>query len=292
MRALLANEWLLIPLFAIAVFIFSYQIADRVIDFLRDKSLGKKDEVIRYLKLMSTDVDERKVTLLMLAMSFGLGSLFFILFWPKVLIGLVFGVTVTIIGWSMPLIIVKALYERRCTRFVDQMVDGLTIMANGVKSGSNAAQAMGRVVEIMGNPISQEFRIVLNQVQFGQSFEDALTDLGERIPRPDVQMFVTAINILKETGGNLAETFQTIVLVIRERQKVEKKIEAMTAQGLMQGLIVTMVPFVLAGVFYLVDPAFIMPMFNTTLGLFLCFVILTLQITGGIVIKKVVTIKV
>lgn len=192
----------------------------------------------------------------------------------------------------MPLIIVKLLYERRCTAFTNQMVDGLTIMANGIKSGSTAAQAMSRVVEIMGNPMSQEFRIVLNQVQFGQSFEESLNDLGERIPRPDVQMFVTAINILKETGGNLAETFQTIVVVIRERQKVEKKIEAMTAQGLMQGLIVTMVPFVLAIVFYIIDPAFIMPMFTTTLGLFLCFVILTLQITGGIVIKKIVTIKV
>jgi tight adherence protein B len=81
-------------------------------------------------------------------------------------------------------------------------------------------------------------------------------------------------------------------LVIRERQKIEKKIQAMTAQGLMQGLIVTMVPFVLAIIFYLMDPAFIKPMFNTTLGLILCFVILVLQIIGGIVIRKIVTIKV
>lgn len=292
MRAIFANEWVLIPLFSIAVFIIVFALADRAIDFLRDKSLGKKDEVIRYMKLMSAEVDEKRLTMLMLFMSFGLGALFFILFWPKVLVGLVFGVAVTIVGWSLPLMIVKNMYERRCSRFTDQMVDGLTIMANGIKSGSNAAQAMSRVVEIMGNPISQEFRLVLTQVQFGQSFEAALNDLGERIPRPDVQMFVTAINILKETGGNLAETFQTIVVVIRERQKVEKKIEAMTAQGLMQGLIVTMVPFVLAGIFYMVDPTFIAPMFSTTLGLILCFVILTLQIIGGIVIKKIVTIKV
>lgn len=292
MKGLLANEWILIPLIAICAFIIVFQTADKAVEFLKEKSLGKKDEVIRYLRLMSTEVDERKVTLLMLFMSFGMGALFFLLFWPKVIIGLVFGVSVTVAGWSLPLILVQRLYNSRCTKFVDQMVDGLTIMANGIKSGSNAPQAMQRVVDIMGNPIAQEFRMVLNQVQFGQSFEDALTDLGERIPRPDVQMFVIAINILKETGGNLAETFQTIVLVIRERQKVEKKIEAMTAQGIMQGMIVSAVPFVLAGVFYLVDPAFIMPMFTTTLGLFLCFVILVLQIIGGIVIKKIVTIKV
>ncbi|MBX2987984.1 MAG: type II secretion system F family protein [Bdellovibrionaceae bacterium] len=288
----LANEWILIPLIAVCAFIIVYNVADRALDFLRDKSLGTRSEVIRHMRLMSVPVDEKRLTLLMLFLSFGLGSLFFILFWPKVLVGLLFGVTVTIVGWSLPLIFIRIIYERRCTRFTDQMVDGLTIMANGVKSGSNAPQAMLRVVEIMGNPISQEFKIVLNQTQFGQSFEEALNDLGERIPRPDVQMFVTSVNILKETGGNLAETFQTIVMVIRERQKVEKKIQAMTAQGIMQGLVVTMIPFVLAGVFFLIDPNFIRPMFSTTLGLFLCFAILTLQIIGGIMIKKIVTIKV
>lgn len=292
MMSFLSKEWILIPLIAICAFIIVYNSADKVLGFLKDKSLGKKDEVIRYLRLMSTEVDEKRVTLLMLFMSFGLGALFFILFWPKVTVGLFFGIVVTVVGWQMPLIIVRGIYERRCNKFVDQMVDGLTVMANGIKSGTNAQQAMQRVVEIMGNPISQEFQIVLNQTQFGQSFEEALNDLGERIPRPDVQMFVTSINILKETGGNLAETFQTIVMVVRERQKVEKKIEALTAQGVMQGLIVTMVPFVLAGVFFLIDPNFIKPMFTTTLGWFLCFAILTLQIIGGIAIKKIVTIKV
>ena len=153
-------------------------------------------------------------------------------------------------------------------------------------------QAMQRVTEIMGAPIRNEFQQVITQTQFGQSLEEALVDLGERIPKPDVQMFVTAINILKETGGNMAETFETIVYVIRERQKVEKKIQAMTAQGLMQGLIVSMIPLVLVGVFFVIDPAFIMPMFNTTLGLVLCFVMLTLEIIGGLIIKKIVTIKV
>lgn len=288
----MANEWLLIPVFAICVFIVVYQSADKVIDFLYRKSLGAKPEIIRFLKLMGTEVNEKRLTALMLFMSFGMGSLFFIIFWPKVVPGLIFGSIMTAVGWSLPLMLIKALYERRCTTFVNQMVDGVTIMANGIKSGSSAPQAMRKVVEIMGNPISKEFETVLQQVQFGQSFEEALTDLGERIPRPDVQMFVTSINILKETGGNLAETFQTIVLVIRERQKVEKKIEALTAQGIAQGVIVTLIPFLLAGVFFLIDPAFIKPMFNTTIGLVLCLVILALQIIGGIAIKKIVTIKV
>ncbi|MES3037560.1 MAG: type II secretion system F family protein [Bdellovibrionota bacterium] len=292
MKSFLFSQWILIPAVALCVFTIVFIWADPVIEFLKEKSLGKKDEVIRYMRIMNVEVDEKRITILMLLMSFGLGIVFFFLFWPNVIIGALFGAAVTVAGWALPLILVKGIYEKRCTKFTDQMVDGLTIMANGIKSGTNPAQSMERVIEIMGNPISQEFRQVLNATQLGQSFEDALTDLGVRIPRPDVQMFVTSINILKETGGNMAETFETIVQVVRERQKVEKKIEAMTAQGMMQGLIVTMIPFLLAGIFFVVDPGFIKPMFTTTIGLVLCFVILALQIIGGIVIRKMVTIKV
>jgi tight adherence protein B len=172
------------------------------------------------------------------------------------------------------------------------MVDALTIMANGVKSGANPAQSMQRVVEIMANPISAEFSQVLTQTQFGQSFEEALNDLAVRIPRPDVQMFVVAINILKETGGNMSETFETIVTTIRERQKLEKKIAAMTAQGIMQGAIVTCIPFILLAVFYFLDPGHIEPMFSTTPGLLMLMGMVVLQIIGGVMIKKIVTIKV
>ncbi|MGZ3742784.1 MAG: type II secretion system F family protein [Pseudobdellovibrionaceae bacterium] len=292
MPSFLLNEWFLIPTVSICVFLIAFNFSDRILNFLYKRSLGQREEVMRLLKLMSVEIDQRQITWAILLLSFGMGFLFFLLFWPNIILGILFGTAITIAGWSLPVLAVKFLYERRCGQFVDQMVDGLTIMANGIKSGSNAMQSMERVIEIMGNPISQEFRQVVTQHQFGQSFEEALLDLGERIPRPDVQMFVTAINILKETGGNLAETFETIVTTIRERQKVEKKIQALTAQGLMQGLIVTMIPFILAIVFLVIDPSYIKPMFNTTLGLVLLFAMLGLQIIGGILIRKIVTIKV
>lgn len=287
-----ANEWVLIPLFGICVFIFVILWADKSIAWLHKRSLGRRDEVIKTLRLMGMEADEKKITVLLLLMSFGIGGLVFLAFWPNLMMGIFFGASITVAGWQIPPLLVQMIYDQRCTKFTDQMVDGLTIMANGIKAGSNPQESMKRVVEIMGNPISQEFAQVLYQMQVGDSFENALSDLGNRIPRPDVQMFVTSINILKETGGNLAETFQTIVIVIRERQKVEKKIQALTAQGLTQGIIVTMIPFILMGVFLLVDPGFIKPMFNTTLGLVLLFAMLGLQVIGGVLIKKLVTIKV
>jgi len=285
-------EWITYPLVGITVFFGVYFWADKVLVKLFDKSIGKRSEIMMHMKLLGMEVNEAKVTKLLLASSFGIGFLFFMLAWPTFSVGIFLGLSAGIAGLQLPPIVFKSMYEKRCGVFVDQMVDALTIMANGVKSGSNPQQAMQRVVEIMGNPVSAEFGQVITQTQFGQSFEEALTDLGERIPRPDVQMFVTAINILKETGGNMSETFETIVSTIRERQKLEKKIAAMTAQGIMQGIIVTCIPFVLMAVFYFIDPTFIMPMFTTTLGWILLAAMLGLQIIGGVMIKKVVTIKV
>jgi len=286
------NEWFVLPVFGLAVFFAVYFYADQIMDRLYKASVGKKTDIMKHMKLLGMEVNERKVNAMLASISFGFGLVFFLAAWPNFAVGVVLGISFGILGFQLPPIIFHNLYEKRCTVFVDQMVDALTIMANGVKSGANPAQSMQRVVEIMGNPISAEFGQVLTQTQFGQSFEDALNDLAVRIPRPDVQMLVVAINILKETGGNMSETFETIVTTIRERQKLEKKISAMTAQGIMQGAIITCVPFILLGVFYVLDPSHVEPMFSTTMGLVMLAGMLLLQIIGGVMIKKIVTIKV
>lgn len=282
----------MIPAIALLIGVIVYFGADKIVDQFLKKTFSRKEEIKKYMSLIGMDVSDRRLNLTILFASWGLGALFFIAFLPNVIIGLPIGIVISILGLMLPPMIYKYLYERHCDQFVSQMVDGLTIMANGIKSGSNPMQSMQRVMEIMPNPMASEFGKVVAQVQIGQSFEQALIELGERIPRPDVQMFVSAINILKETGGNMSETFQTISTVIRERQKLEQKIKAMTAQGIMQGIIVSMMPFALMIMFFFVDPNFISPLFTTTLGWVLIFIMLGLQITGGIIIRKVVTIKV
>lgn len=292
MSSLLSNEMFVIPVASIAIAVAVYFRADPIVNFLKAKSLGKREEVIAMLDLMFIPVDRKKITIIFLLLSYGLGFLFFFLLLPNWILGLIVGSVITVLGWNLPLLLTRNMYEGRCNRFVDQMVDGLTMMGNGIKAGLSITQCMERVSENMKNPISQEFDLVLSQVRIGRTVEEALVELSERVPRQDVLMFVTAVNILKETGGNLAETFQTIVTVVRERQKVEKKIQAMTAQGMMQGMIISLVPFFLMIVFFILDPKMIMPMFTTTLGLVLLFIMLTLQIIGGIVVRKVVKIEV
>ena len=270
----------------------SYFYWDRILTWLHDKSLGSRQFVLEKLETMFVETDSKKVTLTMIAISFGPGFLIFFILLPNLILGMILGGIVTILGWQVPRYIIQYLFKKRSDLFVSQMVDGLTLLSNGVRSGLTVPQSMERVVENLPAPINQEFGLVLSQMRLGLSLEEALNNLGERVPMPDVQMFVTTVNILKETGGDMSETFSIIVETIRERQKIQKKIEALTAQGLMQGVIMTLVPFVLMIGFLIFDPEYVMPMFSTTFGIILLFIMLILQAIGGVVIKRVVTIKV
>lgn len=292
MSFIIGNEYILLPLFGILVFVIVYLSSDRIIAFSMRRTANTREDVLRMLDLMFVETDKKKISALLMLASLGFGLLMFLLLWPHFIPGFLFGVSATFVGWQLPKTIVGMVWERRCTKVVDQLVDGLTIMANGVRAGLSLTQSMERVVQNLRGPLSQELALILNKVQLGMAVEDALNEFADRVPRQDVQMLVTSVNILKETGGNLAETFSTIVTVVRERQKVEKRIQAMTAQGTMQAIIISIVPFVLLGIFLVLDPQYIEPLFTRPLGWFALALMLALQVIGGYIMKKIVTIKV
>ncbi len=292
LNSILVHPLFIYPVIAGMTFVLAYKWSDKILAWLYRRSLGQKDEIAKYMELMFVEVDDRKLTLSLIAISVGLGLIFFVLFWPNVLLGFTVGGVFTLLGWTIPKHIFKHLYEKRCDQFINQMVDATTILANGVRAGLSVTQSMDRVARNLKNPIAQEFRLVLSQNQLGRPIEECLNELGERIPRQDLQMFVTAVNILKETGGNMAETFQTINYTIRERQKIEKKIEALTAQGVMQGFIISCVPFGLLIMFYIADPQYIGPMFTTVAGWGFLALMIALVGAGAFLIRKIITIKV
>lgn len=292
MSGLLQTPLFVFPAFAVCIFVLSYLHADKIMRFLYTRTVGQREELNQLLDSLYVETDRKKLTITLYLASFGLGAVVLLAMWPNLLAGVLFGTAVSIAGWSLPKIILKNMWEKRCDRLTNQMVDGMTIMANGIKAGLSITQSMERVTENMSGPLAQEFDLVLSKIRIGLSVEEALNQMAERIPRQDVQMLVTAVNILKETGGNLAETFETIVHTVRERQKIEKRIEAMTAQGIMQAIIITLVPFALVVIFLVVDASFIMPLFTKPLGWAALFIMLALQVIGGVSMKKIVTIKV
>lgn len=286
------NTWIVFPLFIISVFITVLLIWPIIFKYMIAKSNKSKKELERLFDLIYVEVEDRKLRITLFLLSYGLGFVVFLVCWPNIILGLVLSIGVTFLGIKFPVIYIQGMYEKRCNKVVDNMIDGMTVMANGIKAGLSITQSMERVVENIKGPLAQEFKVALNKIRLGLTVEEALSEMADRVPRQDIQMFVTAVNILKETGGNLSETFETINMVVRERQKVEKKIEAMTAQGIMQGVIISAMPFFLLGIFQVLDPEFVKPLFSTTAGLIALMLIFVLVIIGGVIIKKIVTIKV
>jgi tight adherence protein B len=196
------------------------------------------------------------------------------------------------IGFRLPRKLVQMLWNWRIERFEDQLLDALAFMSNGLRSGLSLVQTMEMVVEELANPISEEFGLVLSEQRVGVPFEEALLNLERRIGSEDVQILVTSINILRQSGGNLSETFQTISYTIRERKKVKGKIKTMTAQGISQAVIITVMPFALGGILWAFDHELMARMWSTWLGWVLIFVLLFLQTVGALIMRKIVMIRV
>ena len=265
---------------------------DRLYSWVGKKFMQEHDIMINLLDMMFIEMASQRLVRLYtgyLILLFFLGVFFL---WPSVGGGFFFGLLFTFVGWKLPRITISMLHKARIRKFVLQMVDGLSLMSNAMRSGLNVPQALQIVCDELPNPISQEFLLVLSQNKLGVSLEDAMSNLTVRMPHDDIEMFTTSVNILKETGGNLAETFDSISTTIRERIKIESKIQAMVAQGVLQGIIVVLMPFALGGILYTIDPERIAPMFTTIPGWILLTIMMSLQAIGGWTIWKIVQVKV
>lgn len=276
----------------VLVFATAYANANRFLEWLRWQSIGTRDYIVERLGLMFIEVTPNKVLLTMVGASLLPALLVFFVILPNIVPALILAFLIGIAMWFVPKAIVDYMFAQRIELFNTQMVDGLGLLSNGLKSGLSIVQSIAMVQREMPNPFSQELEYVLKQQQLGVSVEDAFQNLSKRIGSEDVNMFVTSVVILKETGGNLAETFETIVAVIRERLKVEKKISAMMRQNLAQGAIVSAMPYAMLAMFYFSDPGFITPLFSEPLGWLALGVAFTLWLVGVVMIYKVVQIKV
>lgn len=173
-----------------------------------------------------------------------------------------------------------------------QLIDALILMANGLKAGLSLFQAVELAADELKPPIADEFGRLLKELRLGRLIDEALLEMAERLGLPDLEIAVHSIVTLREAGGNLSETFFTVANTIVERKKVEGKIQALTASGVYQGVGLCCMPFVLALVFYLMDPNYMRPMFTTWIGWGIWAVVLVLDAMGMFTILKIVKIDV
>ena len=188
--------------------------------------------------------------------------------------------------------IVAFLKIRRRNAFNLQLVEALSTMSNALRAGFSINQAFESVVQSGEKPIAQEFGVMLQQMRVGMNFYDALQSLDRRVGSDDLTLVVTAIDIARRTGGNLTEIFDKIGTTIRERMRIERRVQTLTAQGRLQGIIVALMPAVLGGVMTLIKPDMMLPFFKSVQGMAAIGVALILITVGWLFIRKIIKIDV
>ncbi|MFZ6020394.1 MAG: type II secretion system F family protein [Chloroflexota bacterium] len=167
-----------------------------------------------------------------------------------------------IIGGFLPRFYVKRQQNKRLIRFNEQLSDMLNLMVNGLRAGYSTMQAMEAVSKELPSPISDEFHRVVQEMQLGITMEKAMDNLLKRIPSDDLDLVITAINVQREVGGNLAEILDTISFTIRERVRIKGEIRVLTTQVMYSGKFLSLLPLILIGVLYLLNRDYIMTFFK------------------------------
>ena len=166
------------------------------------------------------------------------------------------------LGVFIPGIYVGQAKKSRLRKFDDQLGDMLNLTVNGLRAGYSTLQAMEAVSRELPAPMCDEFRRVVQEMQLGLTMEDALEHMLRRINSDDLDLVVTAINVQREVGGNLAEILDVISYTIRERVRIKGEINSLTAQGRATAWVISGLPIALTGILFVVNRPYMMEFFN------------------------------
>ena len=197
-----------------------------------------------------------------------------------------------VLGYILPILIVKRKISLRRKKFNSQIADALVLISSSLRSGYSFMQAIEMVSREMQPPISEEFYRVLREINLGVTTDEAMNHMAERINSVDLDLVVTAVLIQRQIGGNLTEILDNIANTIRERVKIAGHIRTLTAQGRLSGAIISLLPFVMAFVIYIINPNYIMPLFTQTAGYWMLIMAVVSEFFGIMVIKNIVDIKI
>ncbi|MBZ5543066.1 MAG: type II secretion system F family protein [Acidobacteriia bacterium] len=207
---------------------------------------------------------------------------------PTFLLALLVGVAVGAIPFAY------LFFKRwsRLRRFEELLPDTIDLMARALRAGHTITSSIEMVASEGSEPVASEFRRVFEEQNFGLPLREAMLNLADRVPIPDVQFLVTAILVQKETGGNLAEVLDKAAAVIRERFRLRGQLRVYTAQGRLTGWILAGLPFFMFVLLNIVNPNYERILLTDPVGQKLIYVGIGLMVLGGWVIRKVIDIKV
>jgi len=192
----------------------------------------------------------------------------------------------------IPMIWVFLRRRKRLKAFAAQLPDAMEMLSRALRAGQSLGFGFDMVAQEMSDPIGKEFGRIFEEQNLGIPMEESLRSMAERIPNVDLQFFVTAVILQRQTGGDLAEILDKIGALIRQRFQIWGQVQALTGEGRLSGIVLIALPFALFAVVYQLNPDYVTILFTDTMGKQMLAIALFLQVLGALMIRKIVNIKV
>jgi len=193
---------------------------------------------------------------------------------------------------TVPFICLIVIARTRRGQFIDQLPDAIDLMVSVLRSGHSVAQAVRSVGKESAQPLGQEFAHVLQRINLGQPFSEALNNTVIKYSSDELDLIRRAITIQAEVGGSLAELLDKTNLTLRQRLKLKRQVRVLTSQSRLTGIIVGLLPLVLAAALEFLSPGYLEPLVTSDLGRMLLALAVVLEIAGVVLINKMAEVKV
>lgn len=204
----------------------------------------------------------------------------------------VFTLTALIAAYVLPKYYVRAMRTKRFKTLEKQLPDALLMITGAMSAGASVNIAIESMIKEQRPPIAQEFDLMMRELRIGVDFDTALKNMEKRNPIPDFALVISALRISREVGGNLAEILNSLADTLREKQTMEGKIASLTAQGKIQGIVMTALPLLVMFGLTQIEPVAMAPLFTTWPGWLTLMVIGTMEVMGYFFIQRITAIDV
>ena len=222
--------------------------------------------------------------LLLMSLWWGIGISF-----GRILISATFA---GLLGAALPVMVLNIKATRTRKKMQEQFPVALDVFVRGLRAGHPIAAALDLLTVEMPDPMGTQFGLVVDEVTYGAELRDALQSMAERWDLDDMRMFVVSLSVQSETGGNLAEILENLSQVIRERQSMMLKVRALSSEGRMTAMMLTILPIFTFVMLFLLNPPFFLDVANDPWFVPGFGMLITLYLIGFFTIRKMVDLKV
>lgn len=202
------------------------------------------------------------------------------------------GLLIGSLAATLPMVFVVRAKYKRLTGFLLQLPEALDLIGRAMRAGHAFSGGLKMVADEMRDPIGVEFRITFEELNLGLSVENAMLNLLERVDLPDLRFFVITVLIQRQSGGNLAEILDKISRLIRDRIKLFGRVRVLATQGRLEAWILSVLPFVVAGILFLIAPALMSTLWTEPAGRIMLAVTAVMLVAGVLIMWRMVRIRV